>query len=90
MTVKCIYLLKTIQNNVETEHAFQEIDNERIDGRTGNEVKRNIRAWVVRREGQNTFFDIGLTNVNANSKKHQTVETILKKHKKRKRKENGL
>ena len=44
MTVKCIYLLKTIQNNVETEPAFQEIDNERIDGRTGNEVKRNIRA----------------------------------------------
>ena len=45
---------------------------------------------MVRREGQNTFFDIGLTNVNANSKKHQTEETILKKHKKRKRKENGL
>ena len=45
---------------------------------------------MVRREGQNTFIDIGLTNVNANSKKHQTVETILKKHKKRKRKENGL
>ena len=90
MTVKCIYLLKTIQNDVDIEPALQVIDNDRIDGRTGNEVKPNIRARGVWRQGQNAFFDIHLTNVNANSEKHQTVETILKKHEKRKRKENGL
>ena len=90
MTVKCIYLLKTIQNDVDIEPALQVIDNERIDGRTGNEVKPNIRARGVWREGQNAFFDIHLTNLNADSEKHQTVETILKKHEKRKRKENGL
>ena len=37
------------------------------------------------RPGQNEFFDIRLTNVNANSQKHQTVENILKKHEKEKR-----
>ena len=90
MTVKCIYLLKTIQNDVDIEPALQVIDNERIDGRTGNEVKPNIRARGVWRQGQNAFFDIHLTYLNADSEKHQTVETILKKHEKRKRKENGL
>ena len=90
MTIKYIYVLTTIQNNVETEPALQEIVNERIDGRTWDEVKANIRARGVWRQGQNAFFDIGLANVNANSKKHQTVETMLKKHEKRKRKENGL
>ena len=36
------------------------------------------------RPGQNEFFDIRL-NVNANSKKHQAVENILKKHEKEKK-----
>ena len=40
-------LLKTIQNNVEIELALQEIDNERIDGRTGDEAKPDIRARGV-------------------------------------------
>ena len=30
----------------------------------------------------NAIFDIHLTNVNANSQKNQTVETILRKHEK--------
>ena len=34
---------------------------------------------------QNVFFDIYLTNVNANSQKKKAVETILKKHKKEKK-----
>ena len=32
----------------------------------------------VRRPAQNTFFDVRLTNVNAESQKHLVVETILK------------
>ena len=39
----------------------------------------------MRRPGQNAFFDIRLINVNENSQKHQTVENILKKHEKEKR-----
>ena len=78
-------LLKTIRNDVKIEPALQEIDNERIDGRTGDKASPDVRARGVWRQGQNAFFDIRLTNVNANSQKHQTVETILKKHEKEKR-----
>ena len=44
-----------------------------------------MRARGVWRQGQNAFFDIRLTNVNPNSQKHQTLETILKKHEKEKK-----
>ena len=37
-------LLKTIQNDAEIELALQEIDNERIDGRTGDEARPDIRG----------------------------------------------
>ena len=37
-------LLKMIQNGVEIEPALQEIDHERIDGRTRDEARPNIRA----------------------------------------------
>ena len=57
-------LLKTIQNDVEIEPVLQKIDNVRIDGRTGDEARPDIRARVVWRQGQNAFFDILLTNVN--------------------------
>ena len=77
-------LLKTIQNDVEIEPALQKIFNERIDGRTGDEARPDIRAGGVWREEQSAFFDIPVTNVNANSQKNQTVETILKKHEKEK------
>ena len=41
---------------------------------------------MVWRQGQNVFLDIRLTNVNANSKKkNRTVEKILKKHEKEKK-----
>ena len=39
--------LKTIQNEVEIEPALQKIDNERIDGRTGDEARSNIRTRGV-------------------------------------------
>ena len=78
-------LLKTIQNDVEIEPALQELDNERVDGHTGDETRLDKRAQGVWQQEQNTFFDICLTNVNTNSQKHQTVETILKKHEKEKK-----
>ena len=40
-------LLKTIQNDVEIEPTLQKIDNERINGRTGDEARRDIRAQGV-------------------------------------------
>ena len=79
-------LLKTIQNDVEVKPALQKIDNERIDGRTEDEARPDIRARGVWRQGQNVLFDIHLTNVNANSQKNQTVEKLLKNAQKTKRK----
>ena len=78
-------LLNTIQNDVEIEPALQKIDNERIGGRTEDEARPDIWARVVWRQGQNAFLDIRLANVNANSKKNRTVETIFKKHEKEKK-----
>ena len=37
-------LLKTIQNDIEIEPALQKIDNERIEGHTGDEARLDIRA----------------------------------------------
>ena len=77
-------LLKTIQNDVEIEPALQKVYNDIIDGRTEDEARPDIRAGGVWRQEQSAFFDIPLTNVNANSQKNQTVETILKNHEKEK------
>ena len=55
-------LLKLIQNDIKIEPALQEIDNEIIEGRTGDEARPDIRAQGVWRQGQNAFFDIRLTN----------------------------
>ena len=44
-----------------------------------------MQARGVWRQGQNALFDIRVTNVNPNSQKHQTLETILKKHEKEKK-----
>ena len=78
-------LLKTIQNDVKIKPALQNVDSERIGERTEDEARPDIRAWVVWRQGQNAFLDIRLTNVNANSKWNQTVETIFKEHEKGKK-----
>ena len=50
-----------------------------------NKARPDIRARGVWRQGQNAFFEIRLTNVNAKSQKNQTVETILKKNEKKKK-----
>ena len=78
-------LLKTMHNNVEIEPVLQEITNEKMPGNTNDEARPDIRARGVWRSGQNAFFNIRLTNVNANYQKHQTVENLLKKHEKEKK-----
>ena len=78
-------LLKALHNNIEIEPALHEITNEKIPGNTDDKARPDIRAREVWKQGQNAFFDICLTNVNANSQKHQTVEKIFKKHEKEKK-----
>ena len=52
---------------------------------TNDKARPDIRARGMWRPGQNAFSDICLTNVNANSQKHQIVDNILKKHEKEKK-----
>ena len=49
-------LLQTIQIDFEIESGLQKIDNERIDGRTRDEARPDIRAQEVWRQKQNDFF----------------------------------
>ena len=78
-------LLKTTLNDVEVEPKLQKIDNEGLNGLTGDDARPDIRARGVWRQGQNAFFDIRLTNTNARSQKHLSVSAILKKQEKKKR-----
>ena len=75
-------LLETTLNDVEVEPKLQKIDNEELNGLTGDDARPDIRARGVWKQGQNAFFDIHLTNANACSQKHSPVSTILKKHEK--------
>ena len=77
-------LLKTALNDVEIEPKRQKIDNEGLNGLTGDDARSDIRARGVWTQGQNAFFDIRLTNSNVHSQKDLPVSTILKKHKKEK------
>ena len=78
-------LVIMIQNDVEIEPALQKKDNQRIDGRTQIKQGPIYELEEYGDKGKNAFFDIRLTNVNANSRKNQTVETILKKNEKEKK-----
>ena len=49
-------LLRTIVNDVETESSLQKIENEEVNGLTGDDAKPDIRARGVLRKGQNAFF----------------------------------
>ena len=45
-----------IQNDVEIEPTLQELDNDRIDGRTGDEAKPDIRSSRGMATGAICFF----------------------------------
>ena len=75
-------------NDVEVEPKLQKIDNEELNGLTGDDARRDVRHRGVWRQGQNPFFVICLINANARSQKYLPASTILKKT--RKRKEESL
>ena len=65
-----VNLLKTTLNDVEVERKLQKIDNEELNGLTGDDARPDIRTRSVWTQGQNVFFDIQLTNVTGRSQKH--------------------
>ena len=80
-------LLRKIHNDVETEPLLQAVNEELITGLTGVESRPDIRARGVWRSGQNAYFDVRVTNVNADSQKNQSIEKILKKHENEKKRQ---
>ena len=78
-------LLKTTLNDFEIELRLQKIDNEELNGLTGDNARPDVRARGVWMQGRNAFFDIRLTNTNARSQKHLPVSAILKKQEKEKK-----
>ena len=49
-------------------------------GLTGDESKPGVRARGVWRPGQNSLFDIRVTNTNSDSQVHLSPEKVLHRH----------
>ena len=71
-------LLTTIQNDVEIEPALQKIDNESIEGHTGDEARLDIRVLGEWWQVENAFSDIRSTNVKASSQKIKLLRQYWK------------
>ena len=65
-------LLKKVCNDVEIEPRLQPVEND--------EARLDIRARGFWRPGQSAFFDVRVTNTNANSQETIPLPTIYKKH----------
>ena len=77
-------LIKQTHSNVEVEPHLQPINGEKINGLTGDDARPDIRARSVWRNGQNPFFDICVTNTNANFLNHLSPTKIHERHEKEK------
>ena len=81
--------MKKVYSDVELEPQLQAIHGEQIDGLAGDNARPDIRARGVWRHGQNAYFDVRITNTNAESQCHLTPKRILEKTRKRKKKESN-
>ena len=76
-------LLSKVCHNVQAEPHLQKIDNERFQLRTANisdEARLDIKAGSFWRRGQNAFFDIRVTHVNAMTNQNRSTESIFRQH----------
>jgi hypothetical protein len=78
-------LLRKVHNDVELEPALQPLEGEHVKGISGDEARPDVRARGVWRPGQNAFFDIRVTNPNAQSQIHLSNKQIFQKHEKEKK-----
>ena len=82
-------LLSKVCSDVETEPALQPVTNEALQ--TGNiigdEARLDIRARGLWRRGQNAFFDVRVTNANAASQATQSLQSVLTKHEREKKRQ---
>ena len=78
-------LLKIVHNDVEVEPELQPVTTENLSGLSNDNCRPDIRAKGVWREFQNAYFDVRITNVNADSQKDVPIEKTLSKHEKEKK-----
>ena len=72
-------------NDVETELQLQAVEGEVVKGLLGDNARPDARARGFWRQGQNAYFDVRVTNTNADSQKHLTTDKILERHEKEKK-----
>jgi hypothetical protein len=78
-------LLNKVLNDVEIEPPLQPLNGEIIEGLAGDNARLDVRARSFWRQGQNAYFDVRVTNTNADSQKHLSTKKILDKHEKEKK-----
>ena len=76
-------LLRKVCNDVETEPKLQPVSGEQTSGLTGDEARPDIRARGIWRPGQNGYFDVRITNLNADSQKHLKSDFETRKREER-------
>ena len=79
-------LLTEICNDVEIQPPLQPLEGEIISGITGINEKPDAHARGFWRQGQNTFFDLRITNTNSESQLHLTSEKKSSQNVKEKKK----
>ena len=84
-------LLSKVCSDVATEPSLQPIANEQLPRGSvaGNDARLDVRARGFWRRGQNAFFDVRITNVDAQSQINQSVESVLAKHEREKKRQYG-
>ena len=71
------------------EPQLQAIHGEQIDGLAGDNARPDIRARGVWRHGQNAYFDVRITNINAESVSSNAQKNPGKTRKRKKRQYNS-
>ena len=80
-------LLNKICTDVEIEPVLQPLTNENLNNGSIESINArvDIRSRGFWRRGQNSYFDVRVTNAEADSQSHQTLENVLKKHEREKK-----
>lgn len=73
-------LLAQVCTDVEREPPLQPLSGEIVDGNTDDGARPDVRARGFWCPAQNAFFDIRLTNINAQSQSHLSIKQVFHKH----------
>ena len=76
-------LLKTVVHDVEVEPKLHVVNNKQFYNRsaiTNDDARLDIRARGFWRSGQNSFFDVRVTNADCSSQQNMSLKAILRKH----------